>query len=201
MSFPSLAGIDIGSPQLHGGTCQSAQGLEVIAGGQDIWGTRDEFHFAQVPVSGDFELSVRIVSLTMADVYTKAGLMLRASLEGGAEHVYLLAFADNQPRNNNNGGLEFQYRQTANGPCTGIYPPQPLPPQPDFPVSFPDVWLKLIRRGDRFTGQTSHDGQTWKTFCVHQQRLPDAAYLGVAVTSHNAEQTVKAVFSQPSLRA
>ena len=140
-------------------------------------------------------------SLTMADVYTKAGLMLRSSLEAGAEHAFLLAFADNQPRNKNNGGLEFQYRQTANGPCTGIYPPQPLPPQPDFPVHFPGVWLRLTRGGDTITAQASSDGRAWRTFCRHQQRFPPAACLGVAVTSHHAEQTVKAAFGQLSLLA
>ena len=117
--------------------------------------------------------------------------MLRRSLEAGAEHALLLAFGDNQPRNKNNGGLEFQYREAADGPCTGIYPPQPLPPEPDFPVSFPDVWLKLIRDGDTITGQSSQDGERWKTFCVHQQRLPQAVYLGLAVTSHDANQTVR----------
>jgi len=121
--------------------------------------------------------------------------MLRSSLEAGAEHAFLLAFGDNQPRNKNNGGLEFQYRETVNGPCTGSYPPQPLPVQPDFPVSFPDVWLKLTRDGDTITGLSSQDGQRWKTFCVHQQRLPPAAYLGLAVTSHNVDQSVKGVFS------
>ena len=201
MGFPLLAGIDIGSPHPRGETRQSATGLEMVAGGEDIWGTRDEFHFAYVPVSGDFELSVRIVSLTMADVYTKGGLMLRASLEEGAEHAYLLAFGDNQPRNHNNGGLEFQYRETANAPCAGVYPPEPLPPPPDFPVHFPDVWLKLLRAGDTITGQASRDGKTWKTFCVHRQQLPRAACLGVAVTSHHARQTVKGVFSDLSLLA
>jgi hypothetical protein len=195
MNALSLAGIDVGSPRLRGQTTHSTHGLEIVAGGEDIWGTRDEFHFAHALVSGDCELSVRIVSLTMADVYTKAGLMLRSSLEAGAEHAFLLAFGDNQPRNKNNGGLEFQYREALNGPCTGIYPPQPLPPQPDFPVSFPDVWLKLVRDGDTMTGLSSRDGQRWKTFCVHQQRLPPAARVGLAVTSHNADQAVKVVFS------
>jgi hypothetical protein len=201
MDTPSLTGIDVGSPRLRGKTIHSAQGVEIVAGGEDIWGTRDEFHFVYALVSGHVELSARIVSLTMADVYTKAGLMLRASLDAGAEHAFLLAFGDNRARNKNNGGLEFQYRETVNGPCTGIYPPQPLPPQPDFPVSFPDVWLKLVRDGDTITGESSRDGEHWKTFCVHQQRFPRAAYLGLAVTSHDASQTVKGVFSQVHLRA
>ncbi len=194
MNTLSLAGSDVGSPRLRGTTQQSATDVEIVAGGEDIWGTRDEFHYAHALVSGDFELSVRVVSLTMADLYTKAGLMLRASLEAGAEHALLLAFGDNQPRNQNNGGLEFQSRVAANGPCTGIYPPQPLPPQPDFPVRFPNVWLKLTRHGDTITGLSSEDGQSWRTFSVHEQRLPREAHVGLAVTSHNANQTVRAVF-------
>lgn len=199
MPTPSLTGLDIGSPRLPGATKSWPAGLEIVAGGEDIWGTRDEFHFAYIKVTGNFELSVRLDSLAMADVYTKAGVMLRASLAEGAEHVMLLAFGDNQPRNKNNGGLEFQSRLTANGPCHGIYPPQPLPPQPDFPASYPNVWLKLIRTGDTFTSQSSRDGQQWKTFSVHQQPLPAAAYLGLAATSHNVNQTIKAVFTQLNL--
>ncbi len=195
MSQLPLSGVDVGSPRLAGATKLTAAGVDIVAGGVDIWGGRDEFHFAHALVSGDFELSVRLDSLTMADVYTKAGLMLRASLEAGAPHAYLLAFGDNQPRNNNNGGLEFQSRVAADGPCTGIYPPQPLPPQPDFPVNFPRVWLKLTRAGDTITGLSSRDGGSWRTFSVHRQRLPRAAYLGLAVTSHNASQTVRAVFT------
>jgi hypothetical protein len=196
----SLTGSDVGSPRLQGTTVHSARGLEIVAGGEDIWGTRDECHFAHASVSGDFALSVRVESLTMADVYTKAGLMVRSTLDAGAEHAFLLAFGDNQPRNNNNGGLEFQYRETANGPCTGIYPPQPLPSQPDFPVNFPHVWLKLVRDGDAITGQASQDGERWRTFCVREQRLPRTVCIGVAVTSHNANQAVKGVFSHLGLR-
>lgn len=201
MDALSLNGVDVGSPRLRGRTTHSTAGVEIVAGGEDIWGRRDEFHFAHALVSGSFELRVRVASLAMADVYTKAGVMLRASLEAGAEHALLLAFGDNQPRNNNNGGLEFQYREVADGPCTGVYPPQPLPPEPDFPVSFPDMWLKLVRDGDAITGSSCRDGKSWKTFCVHRQRLPETAYLGLAVTSHAVDRTVQATFAQLHFRA
>jgi hypothetical protein len=199
MGAPSFSSVDIGSPRLPGALTPSDARFEILAGGEDIWGTRDECHFACVPVSGDFDLTARLDALGMADVYTKAGLMVRASLDEGAEHAYLLAFGDNQPRNNNNGGLEFQYRDTVNGPSIGVYPPQPLPDVPDFPVAFPDVWLRLVRRGNTFTASASRDGQAWKTFCVHQQSLPLAAHLGLAVTSHNPARPVTAAFSHVDL--
>jgi hypothetical protein len=198
---PFLTGIDVGSPRISGQIVQSGSDVEMVAGGADIWGARDEFHFAYVLAAGNFELSACLVSLTMADVYTKAGLMLRSSLAPGAELAYLLAFGDNQPRNNNNGGLEFQYRQNADGPSTGIYPPQPLPAQPDFPVLFPNVWLKLIREGDTITAQSSRDGEHWKTYCAHRQLLPPAGYLGLAVTSHDAGRSVQAVFRRLHCRS
>lgn len=199
MKNPTFTGQDIGSPRLAGKFTATPSTLEIVAGGEDIWGTRDEFHFASVPVTGDFTLSVRVNALSMADVYTKAGVMARASLEAGAPHVMILAFGDNQARNKNNGGLEFQSRLEANGACSGIYPPQPLPTVPDFPVNFPQVWLQLSRTGDTFTSESSTDGVHWKTFSIHRQTLPATLHLGLAVTAHNPQQTVRAVFSELSL--
>jgi len=196
MNTIKLSSLDIGSPRLSGTTKHTAGRYELVAGGEDIWGTRDEFHFAYTMVAGNFELSARADSLSMADVYTKAGLMLRASLAEGAEHAMLLTFGDNQPRNHNNGGLEFQSRAEANGPCTGIYPPQPLSAQPEFPADFPHVWLKLIRTGATITARSSRDGVTWKTYCTYRGQLPHFAYLGLAVTSHHPKRKVKGVFSQ-----
>lgn len=196
MPSPIFTATDIGAPRLPGATKLAGGDIEITAGGQDIWEMRDEFHFAQVRVTGDFTFSACLASLAMADLYTKAGLMLRTSLDAGAEHAFLLAFGDNQARNKNNGGLEFQYRTQANGPCTGVYPPQPLPTPPDFPVNFPHVWLRLSRRGSTITAENSQDGRIWRTFTLHQQVFPAAAYLGLAVTSHNMNQTVRAVFRQ-----
>lgn len=194
MTRPSLISSDIGAPRLSGLTTQSGPSVSITAGGADIWGNRDECHFAHLSVSGDFDLSVRMVGLEMADLYTKAGLMLRASLDPGAPHAMLLSFGDNQPRNKNNGALEFQSRRIAQGECTGIYPPQPLASAPDFPASFPDHWLRLSRQGDTLIGSFSTTGKEWRQFCTHTQPFPDTALLGLAVTSHNEARAIRADF-------
>ncbi len=201
LHHPPFAGVDIGAPRRSGESRYTLSDMEILAGGRDIWGIRDEFHFACLRVAGDFELSARLGSLSMADLYTKAGLMMRTSLAAGAEHALLLAFGDNQPRNKNNGGIEFQYRLEADGPCHGIYPPQPLPPEPEYPATYPDVWLKLVREADTISSFYRNDRIGEKVFSRHSQHFPHAVYLGLAVTAHHADQPVRAVFSQIQLRA
>lgn len=200
MNLPRFVSVDVGAPSLSGRTSFSAGTLAITAGGADIWESRDEFHFAHAPVVGDFEFTVTLDSLSMADVYTKAGLMVRTSLEADAAHVFFFAFGDNQPRNNNNGGIEFQFRAEDGGTCQASYPPLPLPTEPEFPVNFPDVWLKLSREGDTFTSQFSQDGVQWKNYGVHRQVLPASILVGLAVTSHHVEKTVDAVFSQVAFK-
>ena len=51
MNKPSLTGFDVGAPGLAGKLIQSAQEITIVAGGEDIWGPRDEFHFAYLPVT------------------------------------------------------------------------------------------------------------------------------------------------------
>lgn len=201
MIISSFIAQDIGEPSLKGSTSQAGSNVTITAGGADIWGGRDEFHFAHIVIAGDFELTAQLPMLEMADTYTKAGLMLRASLEADAPHAMLLTFGDNQPRNRNNGALEFQSRLVAGGECSGIYPPQPLPQKPDFPASFPNQWLKLSRKGDALTGHFSTDGHVWKLYCSFAHPFPRAGLLGLAVTSHNEAKTVRAEFSNVGLIA
>lgn len=201
MHHPPFSGVDVGGPRRAGETRRLSADVEIVAGGEDIWGVRDQFHFAFLRVAGDFELSVRLDSLSMADAYTKAGLMMRTSLAPGAVHAFLLAFGDDRPRNHNNGSIEFQYRREADGPCRGIYPSQPLPPAPEFPATYPDLWLKLVREADLITGICRKDRTGEKVFSRHFQHFPPAVYLGLAVTAHHAEQVVRAVFSQVQLQA
>lgn len=184
---------DIGNPSINGIVKLSENGFDITAGGVDIWGVKDEFTFVYLERTGDFDLISRIANLTSADLYTKAGIMVRENLTPGSRHIYFQVFPDNNPRNNNNGGCEFQYRQVKDSLMKAIYPKSSVG-APEFPVAFPNTWIRLRRVKNEFTGYYSTDGKTWKEYTIYSLELPSKIYLGLAVTSHNPGKTASASF-------
>ncbi|HEY1121846.1 MAG TPA: PQQ-dependent sugar dehydrogenase, partial [Haloferula sp.] len=191
----SLSSQDIGSPALAGSTVRNGNVITITAGGTDIWGTSDQFHFAHQQRTGDFDVSVRIESVVQSDLYTKTGLMVRDSLAANARHVMALVFPSNAARNNNTGGYEFQYRATTGGGATALYPAAPQPR-----VNYPDTWLRMRREGDTFIAYWSSDGFTWAEYSRTTLDLPDQLYFGLAVTAHTASPTTVAKFHVDSRR-
>ncbi len=186
--------LDIGSPQLAGSARQVETGWDLIAGGADIWEKSDQFHFSYRQVSGDFDIAVRVESFVPAHLYSKAGLMIRETLEADSPHLMFLVFADNAPRNNNLGAYEMQFRSVAGGDCQAIYPAIRPPAPPEFPAAYPNSWLRVQRRGDTFSALASTDGKTWKSYATHTLALASKVYVGPALTSHNPQGTAKAAF-------
>jgi regulation of enolase protein 1 (concanavalin A-like superfamily) len=184
----AMTSIDIGGAQT-GTTVGFNGGYAVTAGGTDIFGNADSFRFVHTQKTGDFDVLTRIESLDRADLYTKAGLMVRESLTAGSRNVMALIFPTNEARNNNNGGYEFQSRDVTNGGSAAIYPPNPQPA-----VRLPNAWLRLKRAGDVFTAYTSKNGTDWTSFAVKTLALPSTVYFGMAVTSHNAGALATAKF-------
>lgn len=194
-----LTGTDVGKPAQQGAVEQHANGYRITAGGADIWGTSDEFHFAFSRHTGDFDLTVRLEALSIADLYTKAGIMGRESLDADSPHVYFMVFPDNSPRNKNNGGYEFQYREVKGGESAAIYPPDYTSMPPEFPVSYPQTWLRLERKGNQFRAWYSAEGCDWRLFAEKALELSHSIFLGFAVTSHNENETVTAQFMDITL--
>jgi hypothetical protein len=184
---------DIGNPAIPGTVSVLKTGLDITAGGADIWGVKDEFTFAYIEKTGNFDFATRVESLTATHQYTKAGLMAREELTPGSRHIFFQLFPDNMPRNKNNGGFEFQYRETANGQMKAIYPAK-SEGTPDFPVTFPNTWIRLKRVENKFTGYTSTDGRSWKEYASFTLDLPTRVYLGPAVTSHKTTEAATAKF-------
>jgi hypothetical protein len=184
---------DIGNPELSGTTEFLNDGLRIIAGGADVWGIRDEFHFAYIEQNGDFDLVTRIESLTAPNLYTKAGIMARAELSDNSRHIFFQVFPNNNARNKNNGGYEFQYRMEKGGEMRAIYPAK-FDGEPEFPVNYPNTWIRLKRAGNDFTGYYSTDGKIWKIYTEFTMEIPQKIYLGMAVTSHDTKKTSTAVF-------
>jgi len=186
--------LDVGSPRLAGSARPVEAGWDLTAGGADIWEKADQFHFVFKEISGDFDVAVRVERFTPAHLYSKAGLMIRESLDADSAHLMFVLFPDNAPRNNNLGAYEMQFRPAAGVDCQAVYPAVRPPAPPEFPAAYPDCWMRVARRGDRFSAFASTDGKTWKRYAEQDLPLSETVKVGPALTSHNPEVMATAAF-------
>jgi regulation of enolase protein 1 (concanavalin A-like superfamily) len=68
------------------------------------------------------------------------------------------------------------------------------PAPPEFPAAYPNSWLRVRRRGDRFSAFASTDGKTWKLYAAQTLALSSMVRVGPALTSHNPKVAAKAGF-------
>ncbi len=190
----TFGNLDVGAPELAGSASPVERGWDITAGGADIWNKTDQFHFVFREISGDFDVAVRVESFTPAHLYSKAGLMIRESLDADSAHLMFLVFSSDAPRNNNLGAYEIQFRPTAGADCQGIYPAVRPPTPPEFPGAYPDSWLRVARRGNQFSAFASTDGKTWRLFGGQVLPLASTVKVGPALTSHNPEVAASAAF-------
>jgi hypothetical protein len=172
------ASIPIGSPALPGSQIPAGNGLNISGGGSDIGGTSDEFQFSHVQRTGDFDVKVRLDSLSLADAWSEAGMVAREALTPGARAASVMATPSIS-------GCYFQARGTSNG-VTAF--------SGSFPVNYPNTWLRLKRTGNDFTGYAGFDGQNWTQLGAANLNLPATIYFGFAVASHNEAQAATAAF-------
>lgn len=176
----SYTSADIGSPAIAGSTTQVTDGVayNVTAAGTDISGTSDQFRFVYKQMAGDFDMRVRVASLTQADIFSQAGLMARASLDANSANVIMKARPASE-------GYRFNYRATAGGTTTGLG---------SGAVSYPNTWLRLQRVGNVFTGYGSTDGVNWTQIGQISLALPNTLFFGMAVSSKDVAETTTAQF-------
>ena len=197
ISLKKFKSTDIGNPDISGSSLIQDNSITITAGGADVWGVEDEFRFVYMEQTGDFDLVAQIESLSDPHLYTKAGLMAREELSDNSRHIFFQVFPNNNPRNKNNGGYEFQYRKDTAGEMKAIYPAK-FDGTPEFPVNYPNTWIRLKRVGSDFIGFYSADGKTWKPYTTFNMEISKKIYLGFAVTSHNTKKAATAVFKNIS---
>ncbi|MCX5643838.1 MAG: discoidin domain-containing protein, partial [Phycisphaerae bacterium] len=66
---------------------QGNNAFTVTSTGTDIWGNADQFRFIYKSLSGNGSITARVDSLTRSDAWSKAGVMIRESLDAGSKHV------------------------------------------------------------------------------------------------------------------
>ena len=168
---------DIGAPALAGGASHASGVFSLQGAGTDIWNTSDQFHFVYQPIAGDAEIVARVDSLTLQHAWSKAGVMIRASLQAGAAHGFALVSASR--------GVHFQYRVAAGGLSASVAGSTGAAP----------VWVRAVRTGTRVTTYWSSNGTSWSRIGDATIPLSTTAYFGLAVTSHNAAARSDAGFS------
>ncbi|MGE5559016.1 MAG: hypothetical protein ACM3WV_10475 [Bacillota bacterium] len=167
----------IGMPDASG-TANFYNGLFVLKNsGLDIWGKRDQFQFAYMPMSGNHTIIARVISIQYTDYWAKAGIMIRESLDDDSTCIALVMSVMQN--------LLFQFRPAGEETDAII----------KNNLAFP-IYIKLIRQGNIFFGCYSEKGKTWHE--IGQQTLPmkSNVYIGLASTSHNNAETGTAMLDK-----
>jgi serine/threonine protein kinase/Tol biopolymer transport system component len=171
------------------GNCQYDEASDtytITGAGWDIGGTIDDLRFTYKELAGNGSITARIDGVENVDPWTKAGLMVRSTLEPDCLNVMLCVTPS--------GILSFQHRTTdcggsvsANTPSNSCQLPQ---------------WLRLTREGNHFTALHSSDGVTWADVLLGSDQrttlrisMRETVYVGLAVTSHDITRTAEARIS------
>jgi regulation of enolase protein 1 (concanavalin A-like superfamily) len=167
---------DIGSPAILGSTQYSNGRYTVTGAGADIWGTTDQFHFVYRQVTGDVDIVARVASLQGTNGWSKAGVMVRESLNGNSRHALAHITAGN--------GYRMIRRVDTSGGSSSTACRSGTAPG----------WVRLVRRANTFEMHHSVDGQAWSACGATQIAMSQTVYVGLAVSSVDATGIATAVF-------
>ena len=169
---------DIGGGAFATVTTFLTNGLIMRAAGADVGGYSDQFGFNYQLRFGDFDVAARVTSVELSDVWAKAGLMARETLDPGSRFAASMATPSVS-------GTFFEYRDPVSGPSLAAGA---------FPVNYPNTWLRLQRSGNLFTGFSSYDGITWTVLSSATISMPSQVYLGFCVSSRSSGLPATAQF-------
>lgn len=169
---------DVGKVATPGSAVYDAekQTYTITASGTNMWGSKDEFHYAWKRMRGNFILRARAEFIGKGvDPHRKIGWIIRPNLDTDAPHVNASLHGD--------GLTSFQFRR-AKGAVTE---------RVDFTEKSPDV-VQLERKGDAWFMSIAHFGETFTTKKIADVALGDEVYVGLYVCSHNNNVVETAVF-------
>ncbi|HON07843.1 MAG TPA: lamin tail domain-containing protein, partial [Verrucomicrobiota bacterium] len=164
---PSYTTTNINNALPIGSLSISGNKITISGGGGNIGGTADQFNFIYRQIDNDFDVRVRIESFQASDIWAKAGIMARETLDSGSKFASTLA----TPSLN---GVFMSYRTTSNSQSvvTGSYP-----------LNYPYTYLRLKRTGNDFYSFASMDGKTWSSLGKINISMASRVYIGFAVSS------------------
>jgi len=172
---------DVGAVPITGSAQYDNGAFTVTGSGADIWGTADAFHFVYQQLTGDFSIQARVASVQQADRWSKAGVMIRATLDRSSAHAVMLVWAAK--------GVAMQWRPSNGAASLNAAGSLSTAPR----------WVRLVRSGGTITGVESANGTTWTTVSTQTIAMASTVYVGLAVTSHATSAASTAVIGSVSL--
>jgi hypothetical protein len=187
-SFVNLGRIKTGYIESYAATGQG-EDYTIVGGGNDTWDRNDELAFAYHEFYGDFDIKVRVQSMEPVARWAKAGIMVRESLAEDARRVCQTVSPVGTLMNGQEpcNCMEFLWRHGTmdvnceNGGCNSVSIGAP---------SYPNTWIRLVRRGSVITGYAGTDGVNWPmsysvdTATFQGGALPKKLFVGLSVSRH-----------------
>ncbi len=172
---------DIGSPKIPGYATWNAasQVYTLSAGGVNVWAKRDEFQFAYRKMKGDFIVQAQVEFQGKGvDPHRKAGIMARASIaDFDSPYVDGAAHGD--------GLISLQFRKEKGGETA----------QTEMPAAKSANVIQLERRGNLFILSAARWGEPFEVAQIQDASfVPEEAYVGLFLSSHNADVKETVVF-------
>ncbi len=172
---------DIGSVGVAGSAGYANGTFSVAGAGQGTFFTStDGLHFVYQPLSGDGTIVARVASL-QGSSSAQAGIMIRETLDAGANHVYLFEYASTlYLTERTSAGASSSYQSLGNG-------------------SLPS-WIKLARSGNVFSMYGSADSVNWVPLGTSQTvSMAQNVYVGLAVSNRTTSSLASGTFDGVSV--
>ena len=170
---------DVGSPAIAGSAgYDSGSGVFTVNGaGADIWGTNDQFHYVDQPLTGNGTIIARLTSMTNTSANAKAGVIIKQSTTAGSNYMLI----GDSP----GGTVKVQYDFNGSTTVSGTY-------------TFPNAWMKLVSLNGKITAYLSSDGSTWTSVLSKTLPITTPATVGLFECSHNTSALGTATFDNVS---
>jgi hypothetical protein len=180
-----------GHPASTGSFVEGPAGTYTMTGsGADIWNDADEFHYAFKTLNGVGSIQARVLSVDNTDQWAKAGVMIRETLDAGSKFAAVYITPGN--------GCRFQARMDTDIDATSD---TSVVTSEQTAITAP-YWVKLERDvAGNFRGYYSANGSTWTQMSWNPRNISMSSmvYVGLALTSHNADAICEAQFSNVTI--
>lgn len=156
---------DIGIVETPGSAFET-NGTFTLTGSGELNGRDDVFRFVNQPISGDGDITARLVGFDPSGVNRKLGVMIRESVSATSKYFFCgLGQYDD---------FRTQKRTSTGGKTTG---------NNYSAATLPDAWVRLVRQGNNVIAYRSTNGATWVKMNSASLTMTSEVQAGLVIAS------------------